>query len=87
MKGFPFQVTKTEDIFHKLIPIEAHAASSVYSEEKAKILRKFSKKIEEKSEELTNFMLSMNLEEVPNAGDHIALPQVKTRPTHFFRIA
>ena len=26
-------------------------------------------------EELSNFLLSMNLEQVPNAGDHIALPQ------------
>ena len=26
-------------------------------------------------EELSNFLLSMNLEQVPNTGDHIALPQ------------
>ena len=47
----------------------------MYSEEKAKILRNLSTKIEAKDEELVNFMLSMNLEQVPNAGDHIALPQ------------
>ena len=47
----------------------------MYSEEKAKILRDLSTKIEAKDEELVNFMLSMNLEQVPNAGDHIALPQ------------
>ena len=31
--------------------------------------------ISSKDEELSNFLLSMNLEQVPNAGDHIALPQ------------
>ena len=77
VKGFPFDVTgvSTKDIFHRLIPLEAHAASSLYSEEKAKILRDLSSKIDAKDEELTTFMLSMNLEQVPNAGDHIALPQ------------
>ena len=68
-----FEVRKLEHFLSFLV--EAHAASSMYSEEKAKILRDLSTKIEAKDDELVNFMLSMNLEQVPNAGDHIALPQ------------
>ena len=40
------------DIFRKLVPMEAHEASSLYSEEKAKLLRKMSGAIEEKNKNL-----------------------------------
>merc|ERR1719219_3410683 len=78
VKGIGFEVNEEnggKDIFSKLIPLEAHTASSLYSEEKAKVLRELGTKIENKDEELSNFLLSINLEQVPNAGDHIALPQ------------
>ena len=78
VKGIGFEIGEKvggADFFQKLIPLEAHTAASVYSEEKAKVLRDLGDKVEEKDEELTIFLLSMNLEQVPNAGDHIALPQ------------
>lgn len=40
------------DVFRKLVPMEAHEASSMYSEEKAKLLRKVAGEIEEKDGEL-----------------------------------
>ena len=40
------------DIFKKLVPIEAHEASSLYSEEKAKVLRRIGDDIEEKTKRL-----------------------------------
>ena len=44
VKGTPFDITDPEvsgqDIFHRLVPMEAHEASSLYSEEKAKLLRR-----------------------------------------------
>jgi tyrosine-protein phosphatase non-receptor type 23 len=43
VKGIPFDVSDPEvsgkDIFHRLVPLEAHEASSLYSEEHAKLLR------------------------------------------------
>ena len=43
VKGIPFDVSDPEvsgqDIFHRLVPLEAHEASSLYSEEQAKLLR------------------------------------------------
>ncbi|KAG6921952.1 protein tyrosine phosphatase, non-receptor type 23, partial [Chelydra serpentina] len=40
------------DIFAKLVPMAAHEASSLYSEEKAKLLREVMAKIEAKNEVL-----------------------------------
>lgn len=40
------------DIFAKLVPMAAHEASSLYSEEKAKLLREMMAKIEDKNEVL-----------------------------------
>merc|ERR1719219_1386739 len=65
VKGIGFEVNEEnggKDIFSKLIPLEAHTASSLYSEEKAKVLRELGTKIENKDEELSNFLLSINLE-------------------------
>ena len=43
MKGIGFDVSDPDvsgpDLFSGLVPMEAHAAASVYSEEKAKLLR------------------------------------------------
>ena len=42
VKGIPFDVSDPEvsgqDIFHRLVPLEAHEASSLYSEEQAKLV-------------------------------------------------
>ena len=82
VKGIGFEVTDPEvagkDIFGRLVPMEAHEASSLYSEEKAKLLRKTVQEIESKNNELAVFMSSMSLDEdgvVPKPDECIALPQ------------
>ena len=55
--------------------MEAHEASSLYSEEKARLLREVGDMVEEKDAELAIFLSSLKLEEIPNPGDHISLPQ------------
>ena len=56
VKGIPFNANDQEisgpDIFQKLVPISAHEASSLYSEEKATLLRRTVSEITEKNEEL-----------------------------------
>ena len=78
MKGIGFEFNEEiggKDIFSRIVPLEAHTASSLYSEEKAKLLRDLGDKVESKDETLQQFLISMNLDQVPNPGDHIALPQ------------
>ena len=82
VKGIGFEVTDPDvvgtDIFSRLVPLEAHEASSLYSEEKAKLLRSIGDEIESKDNELAIFMSSMSLDEdgvVPKPDDQIALPQ------------
>ncbi|XP_058233386.1 tyrosine-protein phosphatase non-receptor type 23b isoform X2 [Hemibagrus wyckioides] len=48
------------DLFSKLVPLAAHEFSSVYSEEKAKLLREVMAKIDEKNQILGRFMDSLN---------------------------
>lgn len=57
------------DIFAKLVPMAAHEASSLYSEEKAKLLREVMAKIEDKNEVLDQFMDSMQLD--PDTVDNL----------------
>ena len=56
VKGIPFDPNDPElsgpDIFQKLVPMSAHEASSLYSEEKASLLRRTVSEITEKNEEL-----------------------------------
>ena len=79
VKGIGFEITDTEisgpDIFARLVPMEAHAASSMYSEEKANLLRRIAYAVEEKNAALDVFILTMDLNQIPNPGDHISLPQ------------
>ncbi|EPY89389.1 tyrosine-protein phosphatase non-receptor type 23 [Camelus ferus] len=64
------------DIFAKLVPMAAHEASSLYSEEKAKLLREMMAKIEEKNEVLDQFMDSLQLdpETVDNLDTYSHIP-------------
>ncbi|XP_023224136.1 tyrosine-protein phosphatase non-receptor type 23-like [Centruroides sculpturatus] len=66
VKGIPFSPTDPDvsgpDIFARLVPIEAHEASSMYSEEKAKILRTISAKVEDKDQELMTYLSSLQLD-------------------------
>ncbi|NWR06612.1 PTN23 phosphatase, partial [Paradoxornis webbianus] len=66
------------DIFAKLVPMAAHEASSLYSEEKAKLLRDVMAKIEAKNEVLDQFMDSMQLdpETVDNLDMYEHIPPV-----------
>ncbi|XP_029361200.1 tyrosine-protein phosphatase non-receptor type 23 isoform X2 [Echeneis naucrates] len=57
------------DLFAKLVPMAAHEASSLYSEEKAKLLRDVMAKIESKNETLEQFMDSLGLE--PESVDNL----------------
>lgn len=65
VKGTPFDVNDSEvsgaDIFQRLVPMEAHEASSLYSEEKAKLLRRTSASVEEKDQELALFLASLQV--------------------------
>ncbi|KAH9498601.1 Tyrosine-protein phosphatase non-receptor type 23 [Bulinus truncatus] len=66
VKGIPFDPNDKEisgpDIFQKLVPMEAHEASSVYSEEKAKLSRTVIGEVDQKNMELDQFMSSLQLD-------------------------
>uniref|UniRef100_A0ABM5GME7 Tyrosine-protein phosphatase non-receptor type 23 isoform X1 n=2 Tax=Pogona vitticeps TaxID=103695 RepID=A0ABM5GME7_9SAUR len=66
------------DIFAKLVPMAAHEASSLYSEEKAKLLREVMAKIDAKNEVLEQFMDSLQLdpETVDNLDTYNHIPPV-----------
>ncbi|XP_003700623.2 tyrosine-protein phosphatase non-receptor type protein myopic isoform X1 [Megachile rotundata] len=77
VKGISFSINDPEvsgpDIFARLVPMKVHEASSLYSEEKAKILRSVGGKIEEKDQQLNTYLTSLKLE-------HLSLwdPDVQT---------
>ncbi|XP_064081068.1 tyrosine-protein phosphatase non-receptor type 23-like isoform X2 [Macrobrachium nipponense] len=79
VKGIPFSVNDPEvagqDIFSKLVPMEAHQHSSMYSEEKAKLLRRICGEIQEKNEELETYLASMQLDSLSLDDNSDALPQ------------
>jgi tyrosine-protein phosphatase non-receptor type 23 len=52
------------DIFSRLVPMRAYEAASLYSEEQAKLMRSVVSSVDEKNEELNNFMTSLNISEV-----------------------
>lgn len=68
VKALPFQPYDESvagpDIFRKLVPMKAHEASSMYSEEKAKLLRQVTAEIEEKDTELEQYMASLQVEQL-----------------------
>ncbi|KAL1124574.1 hypothetical protein AAG570_001198 [Ranatra chinensis] len=79
VKGIPFNVNDPEisgpDIFSRLVPMKAHEASSLYSEEKAKLLRRISGMIDSKDEEVVSFMSSLQLDHIKAHLDSTVLPQ------------
>ncbi|KAK8770223.1 hypothetical protein V5799_013317 [Amblyomma americanum] len=79
VKGISFSPTDPEisgpDIFARLVPIEAHEASSIYSEEKARLLRSVTSRVEKKNEELEAFLSSLNLDKSMLVMDAQAVPQ------------
>jgi tyrosine-protein phosphatase non-receptor type 23 len=64
VQGIPFDVTDAkvigEDIFKRLVPMKAHEHLSVYSEEKANLLRSLGARIDDRDAELASFMGSLN---------------------------
>ncbi|GFT54198.1 tyrosine-protein phosphatase non-receptor type 23 [Nephila pilipes] len=79
VKGIPFSITDPDvsgpDIFARLVPMETHETSSLYSEEKAKILRSMVSKIEGKNEELMAYLSSLQLESVSSFDENDKIPQ------------
>lgn len=79
VKGISFSPTDPEisgpDIFARLVPMEAHEASSIYSEEKARLLRSVTARVDQKNEELEAFLSSLNLDKSMLVMDAQALPQ------------
>lgn len=69
VKGISFSVNDPDisgpDIFARLVPMKVHEASSLYSEEKAKILRSVGSKIEEKNQYLETYLASLKLQHLP----------------------
>ncbi|XP_063922824.1 tyrosine-protein phosphatase non-receptor type 23 isoform X2 [Zophobas morio] len=66
VKGIAFNVNDVEvsgpDIFARLVPMEAHEASSLYSEKKAQKLRQLGELVEMKDQALAEFMSSLQLD-------------------------
>ncbi|XP_015120236.1 tyrosine-protein phosphatase non-receptor type 23 isoform X2 [Diachasma alloeum] len=87
VKGISFNVNDPEisgpDIFARLVPMQVHEASSLYSEEKAKILRSVGGNIEEKDQILETYLSSLKLQhltlwdpDIPTSSeDVLALPE------------
>ncbi|CAK1544316.1 unnamed protein product [Leptosia nina] len=64
-----------QDIFSRLVPIGAHEASSLYSEEKAKLLRQVVSQVEAKNLELSEFMSSLQLDQLDVLDADQKIPQ------------
>ncbi|XP_051169498.1 tyrosine-protein phosphatase non-receptor type 23 isoform X2 [Leptopilina boulardi] len=87
VKGISFNVNDPEvsgsDIFARLVPMKVHEANSLYSEEKAKVLRSVGGKIEERDQILNTYLMSLKLENLslwdPDAvnseSEVLALPE------------
>jgi len=78
VKAVPFQYNDPSisgpDIFQRLIPMRAHEASSLYSEEKASLLRTITAEIEEKDLRLSESLTSMHIDDLINPVDE-SLPE------------
>lgn len=66
VKGISFSFNDVEvsgnDIFARLVPMEAHEAASLYSERKAQMLRQLGELVEGKDQKLAEFMSSLQLD-------------------------
>ncbi|XP_072937126.1 uncharacterized protein mop [Epargyreus clarus] len=79
VKAMPINFNDPEisgpDIFSRLVPIGAHEASSMYSEEKAKLLRHVVSQAEAKNTELMEFMSSLQLDQLELLDSDQTIPQ------------
>ncbi|RWS16464.1 tyrosine-protein phosphatase non-receptor-like protein 2 [Dinothrombium tinctorium] len=78
VKGIGFSVSDKEvcgnDIFARLIPIEAHELASVYSEKKDKIIRDISNRIQDKDQDLVTYMSSLQLDRDSLRPTSVSIP-------------
>ncbi|XP_052812230.1 tyrosine-protein phosphatase non-receptor type 23-like isoform X2 [Mya arenaria] len=79
VKGIPFNPNDPEisgpDIFNKLVPMSAHEAASLYSEEKATLLRRIASEIAERNDELNQYLASLQLDQTTLNPEPERLPQ------------
>lgn len=79
VKGIPFSVNDLEvsgpDLFGRLVPMEAHEASSLYSEKKAELLRRIGDLIDTKDQAVAEFTSSMQLEFLTKMKQASGIPQ------------
>ncbi|CAB3250605.1 unnamed protein product [Arctia plantaginis] len=79
VKALPINFNDPEvtgpDVFARLVPMGAHEASSMYSEEKAKLIRQIVGQVEAKNTELTEFMSSLQLDQLDVLDSDQKVPQ------------
>ena len=79
VKGIPFDEQDSEvsggDLFSRIVTLETHAASSMYSEELAKILRTVGGEIEVANDSLVMYLSSLQLEDIPDTDSLSTMPQ------------
>ena len=66
MSTIQIKLVRWLTICSRLVPLEAHEASSLYSEQQAKLLRSVCGEIEAANAELTIFMSALQLEDIPH---------------------
>uniref|UniRef100_A0A672KMW8 Tyrosine-protein phosphatase non-receptor type 23-like n=1 Tax=Sinocyclocheilus grahami TaxID=75366 RepID=A0A672KMW8_SINGR len=74
------------DLFSKLVPMATHEASSLYSEEKAKLLRDIVAKIEDKNQILEKFMESLSNDSVYKIDMFKSLPDALLEKCAFLSV-
>ncbi|XP_051948770.1 LOW QUALITY PROTEIN: tyrosine-protein phosphatase non-receptor type 23-like [Xyrauchen texanus] len=88
----PLPVTPTDqsvtgpDLFSKLVPMATHEASSLYSEEKAQLLRDIVAKIEDKNLILERFMESLSSDSVYKVDMFKSLPDALLEKCAFLSV-
>ncbi|KAF4100539.1 tyrosine-protein phosphatase non-receptor type 23b [Onychostoma macrolepis] len=90
VKPLPINLTDQSvtgpDLFSKLVPMATHEASSLYSEEKAKLLRDIVAKIEDKNQILEKFMESLSSDSVYKIDMFKSLPDVLLEKCAFLSV-
>ncbi|XP_043073303.1 tyrosine-protein phosphatase non-receptor type 23b [Puntigrus tetrazona] len=90
VKPLPINLTDQSvtgpDLFSKLVPMATHEASSLYSEEKAKLLRDIVAKIEDKNQILEKFMESLSSESVCKIDMFKSLPDALLEKCAFLSV-
>lgn len=85
-----FDAIDSTDIFIRLVSMKAHELSSLYSEEKAKLLRQINDQVTEKNTQLEQFMAALQINQLHlDNFDYLKLPKelleccasISVRPT------